>query len=40
MKPHIIEMSDGDLLPPQKERVINLPPARPVTVAPPKVRTV
>src|SRR5207244_2940537 len=39
-KPHIVEMSDADLLPVEKERVIKLPPARPVTIAPPKVRTV
>ena len=38
--PHIVEMSDADLVPVQKERVIKMPPARPVTIAPPKVRTV
>jgi hypothetical protein len=33
-------MSEAEILPPQRERTINLQPARPVPVAPPKVRTV
>ena len=40
VKPNIVEMSDADILPPLRERVITLPPARPVPVAPPKVRTI
>jgi colicin import membrane protein/SWI/SNF-related matrix-associated actin-dependent regulator 1 of chromatin subfamily A len=40
VKPHIVELSDSDLLPSQRERVINLPPARPAPIAPPKVRTI
>ena len=40
-KPHnLVEMSEAEILPPQRERTINLQPARPVPVAPPKVRTV
>ena len=39
-KTHIVEMSNADILPPQRDRVINLPPARPAPIAPPKVRTI
>ena len=38
-KQHVVELSQADILPPQRDRAINLPPPRPVPVAPPKVRT-
>ena len=38
VRPHVIEVPDTNLFRPESERVINLPPARPVNVAPPKVR--
>ena len=39
VKQHVVEMTDADILPPQRDRPINLPPARPMHVTPPKVRT-
>jgi septal ring factor EnvC (AmiA/AmiB activator) len=36
-KTHVVEMTDSDLVPATPQRIVNLPPARPAPIAPPKV---
>ena len=39
VKPQIVDATDSISFPPEAERTVNLPPARPASVPPPKVRT-